>query len=76
MQAENRKRVITFVIPFLNEEQNLPVLYERLNQVMSGQPEAVLLSRLSGGRPVGLLWKSDREKGTKGYRMKYLLDTD
>jgi len=39
MQAENRRRMITFVIPFLNEEQNLPVLYERLNQVMANQSE-------------------------------------
>lgn len=38
MSQADRKRVAV-VVPFLNEEQNLPVLCERIVKVMEGQPE-------------------------------------
>jgi glycosyltransferase involved in cell wall biosynthesis len=38
MPAQEAKRV-TVVVPFLNEAENLPVLYEQLCAVMAGQPE-------------------------------------
>ena len=34
------KKKLTVVVPFLNEEDNLPVLYERLVKAMEGQPES------------------------------------
>jgi glycosyltransferase involved in cell wall biosynthesis len=35
----NAKKKITVVVPFLNEEDNLPVLYDRLNRVMESRTE-------------------------------------
>lgn len=39
MTASAKKLVV--VVPFLNEEENLPVLWERLSKAMQGQPEAL-----------------------------------
>ena len=38
MSAADKKKVAV-VVPFLNEEQNLPVLYECIVKAMDGQPE-------------------------------------
>jgi polyisoprenyl-phosphate glycosyltransferase len=38
MNAAGKKKVAV-VVPFLNEEQNLPSLYERIVKAMEGQPE-------------------------------------
>lgn len=40
MAVEDRRK-LTVVVPFLNEEQNLPLLFDRLCKVMEGQPEAL-----------------------------------
>ncbi len=37
--AREEARVV-IVVPFLNEEENLPVLYERVRTVMEGRPES------------------------------------
>jgi polyisoprenyl-phosphate glycosyltransferase len=38
MSTAGRKK-IAIVVPFLNEQENVPVLYERLVKAMAGQPE-------------------------------------
>ena len=51
MSAATAKK-LSVVIPFLNEQENLPVLYERLIGALDGQPDlAVLLVRESDRLP-------------------------
>lgn len=44
-----QQRTVAVVVPFLNEEENLPVLYERLVKVMEGQPEKLHLILVDDG---------------------------
>jgi polyisoprenyl-phosphate glycosyltransferase len=37
--SDERPRKVVVVVPFLDEEENLPVLYERLSAAMAGRPE-------------------------------------
>jgi len=37
MNAEQKK--VVMVVPFLNEQENIPVLYDRVCKAMEGQPE-------------------------------------
>jgi len=39
MQTSGNQRRVTFIVPFLNERENLPELYRRLRQVMDAEPE-------------------------------------
>jgi polyisoprenyl-phosphate glycosyltransferase len=48
MSNAERKRVAV-VVPFLNEEQNIPVLYERVVKAMEGQPEALEIIFIDDG---------------------------
>jgi dolichol-phosphate mannosyltransferase len=38
--AEAPQKSLAIVVPFLNEEENLPVLHERLDAALRGEPEA------------------------------------
>jgi glycosyltransferase involved in cell wall biosynthesis len=51
IQENGRK--ITVVVPFLNEEDNLPVLWERLKKSMADQPEALSLLLVDDGSTDG-----------------------
>ena len=48
MSEADTKR-IAVVVPFLNEEQNLPVLYERVLKAMDGQPEMLEIIFIDDG---------------------------
>ncbi len=39
MKTESNGKTVSIVVPFLNEEENLPVLYERLGKVFAERPE-------------------------------------
>ncbi len=54
------KRTVAVVAPFLNEEENLPVLYDRLTKVMAGQPEQLRLILVDDGSTDGSArWVAD-----------------
>ncbi len=42
-------RTLAVVVPFLNEEENLPVLYDRLTKAMVGQPEQLQIILIDDG---------------------------
>ncbi len=53
-----RARKVVVVVPFLNEEENLPALYERLVRALEGEPESFELlfvddGSSDGSRPLG-----------------------
>lgn len=53
-------RTLAVVVPFLNEEENLPVLYERLTKVMADQPERLQLILVDdGSRDRSAQWVAD-----------------
>jgi dolichol-phosphate mannosyltransferase len=56
MPEKSAQNVISIVIPFLNEEENLPVLYERICTAFENQPESVELIFVDDG-------SSDRSPG-------------
>ena len=45
----NDRKTVAVIVPFLNEEENLPVLYERLTKAMSGQPERLAIIFVDDG---------------------------
>ena len=58
-QMQSRK-TLAVVVPFLNEEENLPVLYDRLVKVMAGQPEQLRLILVDdGSRDGSAQWVAD-----------------
>lgn len=58
-QMQSRK-TLAVVVPFLNEEDNLPVLYDRLVKVMAGQPEQLRLILVDdGSRDGSAQWVAD-----------------
>jgi polyisoprenyl-phosphate glycosyltransferase len=62
MSASDKKRVAV-VVPFLNEEQNIPILYERIVKSMEGQPEALeFLFVDDGSVDNSARWVADRAK--------------
>lgn len=59
MQRQTQK-TLAVVVPFLNEEENLPVLYDRLVKVMEGQPERLRLILVDdGSRDGSAQWVAD-----------------
>lgn len=51
---------LAVVVPFLNEEENLPVLYDRLVKMMAGQPEALRMVFVDdGSRDGSAQWVAD-----------------
>ena len=46
-------RTVAVVVPFLNEEENLPLMYERLSAAMAGQPEQLQLILVDDGSTDG-----------------------
>ncbi len=53
MPDASGQRKLTVLVPFLNEVQNLPMLYERLSAVMATQPEALELLLVDDGSTDG-----------------------
>lgn len=71
LDMETPKLTLTVVVPFLNEEENLPVLYERLCKVMEGQPEQFeLLLVDDGSTDSSGRWALDQVK--KDSRVRFL----
>jgi dolichol-phosphate mannosyltransferase len=46
-------RKVSVIVPFLNEEENLPLLYERLGAAMRGQPESLEIVFVDDGSTDG-----------------------
>lgn len=53
--VETSARVVSVIVPFLNEEENLPVLYQRLSAVFSKLPETLELVFIDDGSSDGSL---------------------
>jgi len=67
---ETVKRKLTIVVPFLNEEQNLPVLYERLRSVMESQPEELEMLFVDDGSTDGSVpWLAEKTKTDSRVRL-------
>lgn len=59
-RTTTRQRTLAVVVPFLNEEENLPLLYERLVKVMADQPEKLHLILVDdGSRDGSAQWVAD-----------------
>lgn len=66
------KKLISIVSPFLDEEENLPVLYERLARVMEAQPEEWELILVDDGSTDGSVpWV--RKKAAEDLRVKLIV---
>lgn len=62
MSNAQRKRVAV-VVPFLNEEQNIPILYERVVKAMEGQPEELEIIFVDdGSTDSSPRWVADKSK--------------
>ena len=60
---ETPKRRLTVVVPFLNEEENLPLLYGRLCKVMETQPERLEMLFVDDGSTDGSVrWLVEKAK--------------
>lgn len=60
---ETSKRKLTVVVPFLNEEENIPHLYDRLCKVMETQPEALGMLFVDDGSTDGSVrWLAEKAK--------------
>lgn len=60
---ETPKRKLTVVVPFLNEAENIPVLYERLCKVMESQPETLGMLFVDDGSTDGSVrWLMEKAK--------------
>lgn len=54
---------LTVVVPFLNEEQNLPVLFDRICKAMEGQPESLEVLFVDDGSTDGsCAWVASKAK--------------
>jgi len=54
---------LTVVVPFLNEEQNLPLLFDRLCKAMEGQPESLEVLFVDDGSTDGsCAWVANKAK--------------
>lgn len=69
--ASGQRKTLSVVVPFLNERENLPVLYERVRSVMAGQPEGLELLLVDDGSTDGSAgWV--REKAKEDPRVRLL----
>lgn len=58
--TESAQKTLSVVVPFLNEEGNLPTLYERLIKAMTDQPEALDVLFVDDGSTDGSpAWAAD-----------------
>ena len=58
------RKQINIIVPFLNEEENVPVLYQRLVDVLSKEPEAFRVIFVDDGSTDGTTeWISETAKG-------------
>ena len=63
--------IISILIPFLNEEENLPLLYARIAALFEKRPEALeLLFIDDGSQDGGLAWI--KQKAAEDERIKYI----
>lgn len=59
-KSQEGRRTLAVVVPFLNEEENLPVLYERLVKMMADQPESLRIVFVDdGSRDGSAQWVAD-----------------
>lgn len=66
-------KTLAVVVPFLNERENLPLLYERLVSVMAGQPEAFELLLVDDGSTDGSAeWAAAKAKQDPRVRLLQL----
>lgn len=63
MTTQKNGRKITIVVPFLNEEENLPLLWERLKKTMADQPEEMDLLLVDDGSTDGSTAWAKQEAG-------------
>jgi dolichol-phosphate mannosyltransferase len=60
---ETSKRKLTVVVPFLNEEENIPHLYDRLCKIMETQPETLGMLFVDDGSTDGSVrWLAEKAK--------------
>lgn len=65
------KKLLSVIVPFLNEEENLPVLYERTAKALEGQPETLEMIFIDDGSTDGSArWVA--EQARKDPRVKLL----
>lgn len=71
MNTDSGKSRVSLIVPFLNEEENLPLLYERCNQVFEPLPEELEYVFIDdGSRDGSLHWVI--ETAQKDPRVKYI----
>lgn len=64
MTTQKNGRRVTVVVPFLNEEENLPVLWARVKKAMVDQPEEFTLLLVDDGSTDGSAVWARQEAGT------------
>jgi glycosyltransferase involved in cell wall biosynthesis len=70
MQSTDRKK-LSVIVPFLNEEENLPILHERMAKAMEGQPEDLEIIFIDDGSTDGSArWAAEASR--KDPRVKLL----
>ena len=64
------RRKVAVVVPFLNEQENLPVLYDRLVKAMTGQPEDLEIVFVDDGSTDGSpAWVAARAREDQRVKM-------
>ncbi len=59
----SERKTLAVIVPFLNEEENLPLLYERLCKAMDGQPEDLLMIFVDdGSRDGSARWVAEKAR--------------
>ncbi len=59
--SEAKNKVLSVVVPFLDEEENLPILYDRLIRVMKDEPEELRIIFVDDGSTDGSTrWVADK----------------
>jgi dolichol-phosphate mannosyltransferase len=70
---ETSRHKLTVVVPFLNEAENLPVLFERLCKVMAGRPETLEVLFVDDGSTDGSpAWVAEMAKRDSRARLLQL----
>lgn len=63
---ETTKKKLAVIIPFLNEEENIPLMYERLTKCMAGQPEALQIIFVDdGSTDSSAMWIANKAREDK-----------